>query len=155
MLDKLSKDEINELIAELKAFGYDVRENRKGVILEQEAEKLDMSRKKRNRKNTMPVDKERLLTAIRKKGIDVYKAGELCNKSRRYVRNFVDRGLIGENNIKDIETYLGISYSEYCPVDETENDKKINLSQLINIAKKENIEIEIWNNGNKIRVKPL
>jgi len=42
MLDKLSKDEINELIAELKASGYDVRENRKGVILEQEAEKLGM-----------------------------------------------------------------------------------------------------------------
>ena len=42
MLDKLSKDEINELIAELKASGYDVRENRKGAILEQEAEKLEM-----------------------------------------------------------------------------------------------------------------
>ena len=42
MLDKLSKDEINELIAELKASGYDVRENRKGAILKQEAEKLGM-----------------------------------------------------------------------------------------------------------------
>jgi len=42
MLDKLSKDEINELISELKASGYDVRENRKGAILEQEAEKLGL-----------------------------------------------------------------------------------------------------------------
>lgn len=109
----------------------------------------------KNRKNTMPVDKERLLTAIREKGIDVYRAGELCNKSRRYVRNFVDRGLIGEDNIRDIEVYLGIPYSEYCPVDKTENDEKIDLSQLIDIAKKENIEIEIWDNGKKIRVKPL
>lgn len=41
-LNELSKDEINELIAELKASGYDVRENRKGSILEQEAEKLGM-----------------------------------------------------------------------------------------------------------------
>lgn len=41
-LDELSKDEINELIAELKASGYDVRENRKGAILEQEAEKIGM-----------------------------------------------------------------------------------------------------------------
>lgn len=41
-LDELSKDEINELIAELKASGYYVRENRKGAILKQEAEKLGM-----------------------------------------------------------------------------------------------------------------
>ena len=41
-LDELSKDEINELIVELRASGYDVRENRKGVILKQEAEKLGM-----------------------------------------------------------------------------------------------------------------
>ena len=42
ILDKLSNDEINELIAELKANGYYVRENLKGVILKQEAEKLGM-----------------------------------------------------------------------------------------------------------------
>ena len=41
-LENLTKDEINEIIAELKAQGYDVRENRKSVILEQEAEKLGM-----------------------------------------------------------------------------------------------------------------
>lgn len=39
---------------------------------------------KKNRKNTIPVDKERLLNALREKGIDVYTAGELCDKSRRY-----------------------------------------------------------------------
>lgn len=113
-----------------------------------------MSRRKKIRKNTMPVDKERLLNAIREKGIDVYKAGQLCNKSRRYVRNFVDRGLIGEDNIKDIEVYLGIPYSDYCPVDKKE-DEEIDLYELVEIAKKENIEIEICNNGKKIRIRPL
>lgn len=42
MLENLSKDELNNLIAELKASGYDVRENQKGAILEQEAEKLGL-----------------------------------------------------------------------------------------------------------------
>lgn len=109
---------------------------------------------KKNRKNTIPVDKERLLNALREKGIDVYTAGELCDKSRRYVRNFVDRGLIGEDNIKVIEEHLGIPYSDYCPVDKKENEE-IDLYQLIEIAKKENIEIEIYNNGKKIRIRPL
>lgn len=109
---------------------------------------------KKNRKNTIPIDKERLLNALREKGIDVYTAGELCDKSRRYVRNFVDRGLIGEDNIKVIEEHLGIPYSDYSPVDKKENEE-IDLYQLIEIAKKQNIEIEMWNNGKKIRVKPL
>jgi len=109
---------------------------------------------KKNKKNTIPVDKERLLNALREKEIDVYKAGELCGKSRRYVRNFVDRELIGKDNIEVIKEHLGIPYSDYCPVDKKKNEE-IDLYQLIEIAKKENIEIEIYNNGKKIRIRPL
>ena len=46
MIENMSRDELNELISELKASGYDVKENRKenrkGVILEQEAKELGM-----------------------------------------------------------------------------------------------------------------
>lgn len=42
MLEKYTNEELKDLIKELKKRGYDIKENRKGEILDQEAEKLGM-----------------------------------------------------------------------------------------------------------------
>lgn len=43
MIEKFTKEELNTLINELRENGYTVKENRKGAVLIQEAEKLGMN----------------------------------------------------------------------------------------------------------------
>ena len=95
-----------------------------------------------------PVDKNRLMEAVQKRGMSIYDAGIKCEKSKHFIRNFHDREEVPVNDIPIIEKFLGIQYSEYCPVDKTDKiskkqDTYVDIDFIIKRAKEENIEIEL------------
>lgn len=95
------------------------------------------------------IDPERLKEAVKGCGLTLYEAGEYCGKSNRFIYNFYKRREIPVKNIDIIKQNLGLSYSDYCPLEKEETAKKaerrkaLDLEQLVSMVKKNMVEIEL------------